>query len=116
MLDILGVVGIGISVGAYVPQVVHLWREHCSAGISTRAWAMWLVSGLLIGLVALQRGDLVFISLQASTLSSAAVILLLAQRYRGMYCETHQPHTVPSTDVPRAASSPPLARPNQATH
>ena len=93
MYDFLGVIGIAISVGAYVPQVVHLWREHCSAGVSTRAWAMWLVSGLLIGLVAMQRGDPVFILLQASSLISAGAILLLARRYRGMHCETHEPHT-----------------------
>jgi hypothetical protein len=40
MLEMLGVAGIAISVLAYVPQVVHLGREHCSAGVSRRAWAM----------------------------------------------------------------------------
>ena len=89
MLDVLGVVGIAISVVAYVPQVIHLAREHCSAGVSSRAWAMWLVSGLLVGLVAVQRRDAVFILLQLSTFTSAALILLLARRYKGMACETH---------------------------
>src|SRR5688500_20216234 len=96
MFDVVGVIGIAVSVAAYVPQVVHLWREHCSAGVSTRAWAMWLVSGLLIGLVAMERGDPVFILLQLSSLTSAGVILLLARHYRGMYCETHVPHVVVS--------------------
>ena len=102
MLEIIGVVGIAISVGAYVPQVVHLWREHCSAGVSTRAWAMWLVSGVLVGLVAMERGDPVFILLQANSLTSAAVILWLARRFKGMYCETHIPH-VSSTPLPLTA-------------
>jgi hypothetical protein len=31
----------------------------------------------------------VFILLQASTMTSAAVILVLAYRYRGMVCEFH---------------------------
>jgi hypothetical protein len=44
---------------AYVPQVVHLGKEHCSAGVSRRAWAMWLVSSLLVGTLAVHRGDLV---------------------------------------------------------
>jgi lipid-A-disaccharide synthase-like uncharacterized protein len=74
---------------AYVPQVVHLGRERCSAGVSRRAWAMWVASSLLIGALALHRGDLVFILLQVSTLTSAAIILFLAYRYRGMACALH---------------------------
>ena len=90
MFEILGIAGITVSMLAYVPQVVHLGREHCSAGISRRAWAMWLVASLLVGALAVHRGDLVFIALQFSTLASAAVILYLAQKYRGKVCEAHQ--------------------------
>jgi lipid-A-disaccharide synthase-like uncharacterized protein len=89
VFETLGVAGIVISMLAYVPQVVHLGRQHCSAGISRRAWAMWLVSSLLVGTLAVHRGDVVFMLLQLSTLTSAAVILTLAQRYRGMVCEVH---------------------------
>jgi lipid-A-disaccharide synthase-like uncharacterized protein len=88
--EILGIAGITISMLAYVPQVVHLGKEHCSAGISRRAWAMWLVGSLLVGTLAVHRGDIVFIALQLSTLTSAAIILYLAQKYRGMVCEAHQ--------------------------
>jgi lipid-A-disaccharide synthase-like uncharacterized protein len=94
VFEILGAIGIAISVAAYVPQVVHLGREHCSAGVSSRAWAMWLAGGLLIGALAIQRGDPVFIALQASNLTSAAIILFLARRFRGMVCATHA-HLVP---------------------
>ena len=89
MFEVLGVLGIGISVAAYVPQVIHLAREHCSQGVSSRAWTMWLASGLLVGLVAVRRGDPVFILLQLSTFVSSAVILVLAHRYKGMACESH---------------------------
>ena len=89
MFELLGFAGISISVLAYAPQVVHLARERCSAGVSAGAWAMWLASSLLVGVVALQRGDPVFIALQASTLISAAIIVSLAHRYRGMVCATH---------------------------
>jgi lipid-A-disaccharide synthase-like uncharacterized protein len=89
VFELLGITGIAISVLAYLPQVVHLAREHCSAGVSSRAWTMWLLSSLLIGALALHRHDLVFVLLQISTLTSAAIILSLAQRYRGMVCETH---------------------------
>ena len=94
MLEVLGIAGIAISMLAYLPQVVHLAREHCSAGVSRRAWAMWVVSSMLIGTLALQRRDPVFILLQISSLTSALVILALAQRYRGMACAVHR---APST-------------------
>jgi lipid-A-disaccharide synthase-like uncharacterized protein len=51
---------------------------------------MWLVGALLVGLVALDRQDPVFIVLQLNTLLSAAVILFLARRYRGMVCSGHR--------------------------
>jgi lipid-A-disaccharide synthase-like uncharacterized protein len=89
VFEILGIAGITISMLAYVPQVVHLGKQHCSAGISRRAWAMWLVASLLVGAVAVHRGDLVFITLQLSTLTSAAIILILAHKYRGRVCATH---------------------------
>jgi uncharacterized protein with PQ loop repeat len=69
VFEILGIAGITISMLAYVPQVVHLGKEQCSAGISRRAWAMWLVASLLVGAVAVHRGDLVFIALQLSTMT-----------------------------------------------
>src|SRR6185437_15850167 len=90
MFEILGVAGIAISMLAYLPQVVHLAKEHCSAGVSSRAWLMWLVSSVLIGALALHRHDIVFILLQISSLTSAAVILVLAHRYRGLVCEAHR--------------------------
>ena len=89
MFETIGIGGIAISVLAYVPQVVHLGKEHCSAGVSRRAWTMWLVSSLLVGAVAIDRGDPVFILLQVSSLTSAAIILVLARRYRGMVCAAH---------------------------
>jgi lipid-A-disaccharide synthase-like uncharacterized protein len=89
MFEILGVVGIAISMLAYLPQVLHLGREHCSAGVSGRAWTMWLVSSLLIGALAVHRHDPVFVLLQISSSTAAAVILFLSHRYRGMVCEYH---------------------------
>ena len=89
MFELLGVAGIVISVLAYLPQVIHLARQHCSAGVSGRAWSMWLASSIMVGALALHRHDPVFILLQVSTLLSAAVIVVLVHRYRGMLCATH---------------------------
>ena len=55
---------------------------------------MWLVSSLLIGTLAVHRHDPVFILLQISSLTSAAVILYLGRRYRGLVCEAHM-HSIP---------------------
>lgn len=90
LFEALGLVGIGLSVVAYLPQVSHLAKERCSAGVSPRAWAMWLASSLLVGALAVYRRDYVFISLAASSLLSSTAILLLARRYRGMACSTHR--------------------------
>jgi lipid-A-disaccharide synthase-like uncharacterized protein len=107
MFEIIGVAGIAISMLAYLPQVVHLAKEHCSAGVSSRAWTMWLVSSVLIGALAVHRHDPVFILLQVSSLTSAAAILVLGHRYRGLVCETHL-HTIakqwPDSDPGSAAA------------
>jgi hypothetical protein len=42
VFESFGLLGIAISVLPYMPQVLHLGKEHRSAGISRRAWAMWL--------------------------------------------------------------------------
>jgi lipid-A-disaccharide synthase-like uncharacterized protein len=106
VFQVLGILGVAISVAAYVPQVVHLWREGCSAGVSSRAWAMWLVSSVLILALALHQREPVFIALQVINLASITVTLLLARKYRGMVCEFHA-HLVskpPATTTGRTAS------------
>ena len=106
MFQILGILGVAISVAAYVPQVVHLWREGCSAGVSSRAWAMWLISSVLILTLALHQREPVFIALQVVNLASITVTLLLARKYRGMVCDFHA-HLVsrrPATTTGRTAS------------
>ena len=94
MYELMGIAGIALSVFGYVPQVVHLAKEHCAAGVSTRAWTIWLVSGVLVGTVAVHRHDAVFMLLQFSSLTSASIILFLSRRYEGMACESHA-HLLP---------------------
>ena len=95
MFELLGVVGIAISALAYLPQVLHLAKEHCSAGVSAPRLGMWLLSSLLIGSLAVHRQDPVFVLLQICSLTSAAIILSLAHGYRGLSCETHAPGLQP---------------------
>jgi len=37
LLPLIGYIGTALVIGAYAPQISHLWTEHCSAGISERA-------------------------------------------------------------------------------
>lgn len=99
LFETLGMVGIGLSIVAYLPQVTHLAREHCSAGISSRAWTIWIASSLLVGALAVYRRDYVFISLAASSLLSSTAILVLARRYRNQACDTH--HVPLARPLPR---------------
>ena len=93
----LGLTGAAISAIAYLPQIVHLAREHCSAGISRRAWSLWLVSSVLILSHALDVFDVVFLTLQTINLVAIVLILSLASKYQGTACALHRgPATVPA--------------------
>ena len=101
-----GFVGIALSALAYVPQVIHLGREHCSAGISRIAWALWIAASVLIGAQAVYSRNPVFCALQALNMVASSAIFVLAYRYRGMVCERHRreftaANPFPSSTVPR---------------
>jgi uncharacterized protein with PQ loop repeat len=89
VLSMIGYVGTAIVVGAYVPQISHLWTEHCSAGISERAYALWaLASALFLGR-SIVIGDAMFTVTQLANLVALAIILVLARRFRDQICATH---------------------------
>jgi uncharacterized protein with PQ loop repeat len=49
-LSMIGYIGTALVIGAYAPQISHLWTEHCSAGISERAYAIWaLAAAVFLG-------------------------------------------------------------------
>ena len=90
VLELIGCLGIVISVAAYLPQIHHLAVERCSAGISVPAWTLWLVSTVLIGLHAIDKRDVVFIALQICSGLASATIAFLGYRYRGSVCDEHR--------------------------
>src|SRR5262247_2658219 len=47
MLDSFGYAGTAVMIAAHAPQIWHLCRERCSAGISVRAYALWIGGSLL---------------------------------------------------------------------
>lgn len=90
-LEILGLVGVAINCIAYGPQIVHLVIEHCSAGVSVRAWMLWLLASFLISLHAFSVFDIVFVALQIVNIVAITLIIILSKRYQNMFCRIHSP-------------------------
>ena len=89
LLPVIGYVGTGIVIGAYVPQIWHLWCEQCSAGISERAYALWVLSSALFLGHSIIIDDMVFMVTQLVNVIALVVILMLARRFRNQICTTH---------------------------
>lgn len=89
--EFAGFVGVGLAGIAYLPQIVHLIAEHCSAGISRLAFAMWLISSFLVTTHAIATHADVFVVLGAIQILSTLIILVNAIRFHGSYCAIHLP-------------------------
>ena len=74
---------------AYLPQIVHLHKEHCSAGISLRTYSLWCVSSALFLIHAVMIRDMVFAVFQLVNLVATATITILVKRYGRHVCMTH---------------------------
>lgn len=89
--QIAAFVGVGLAGAAYVPQIWHLVRVHCSAGISRFAFAVWLGASLLVTSHAIVMGAVVFILLGGIQIAATTVILMYATKYASSYCASHAP-------------------------
>jgi hypothetical protein len=89
--EIAGFAGAGLAGAAYVPQISHLIRARCSAGISRLAFAVWLLASVLITARAVAIGADVFIVLGGIQIVATALIMLYAIRYKDTSCPSHLP-------------------------
>jgi len=89
--EIAGFAGAGLAGAAYVPQISHLIRARCSAGISRLAFEVWLLASVLITARAIAIHAGVFIMLGGIQIVATALILLYAARYKDTPCEVHFP-------------------------
>ena len=85
----VGSAGILLVLVAFLPQIFHLVKEHCAAGISVWAFSIWWVASLLLLAHALGINDGVFIVLQCYQVLANTVIVLYAKRYEHALCEHH---------------------------
>ena len=89
--EIAGFVGAGLAGAAYIPQISHLIRARCSAGISRLAFAVWLLSSVLVTARAVAIGAGVFIALGGIQAVATGLIVVFAARYKDTPCPTHLP-------------------------
>ena len=102
--EIAGFVGAGTAGAAYVPQISHLIRARCSAGISRLAFGVWLLSSVLITARAVAIGAGVFIVLGAIQIVATVLITLFAARYKDTPCPVHLPAPPGATTAARRES------------
>src|SRR5215467_11952662 len=89
--EIAGFAGAGLAGAAYVPQISHLIRARCSAGISRLAFEVWLLASLLTTARAIAIGAGVFIVLGGIQIVATALIMICAARYKDTPCPVHLP-------------------------
>ena len=113
--EIAGFVGAGLAGAAYVPQISHLIRAHCSAGISRLAFEVWLLASVLTTARAIAIHAGVFIALGGIQIVATTLIMLYAARYKDTPCPSHlpgQPAAKAATGTaPRKTSVVPAIRP-----
>jgi hypothetical protein len=102
--QIAGFAGAGLAGAAYVPQVSHLIRARCAAGISRVAFAVWLLASVLVTARAIAIGAGVFIALGGIQIVATAVIVACAARYQDRPCPVHLPGQPAATAATGAGS------------
>ena len=88
--QLVGLVGTGLVIVGYVPQINHLIKERCTAGLSLPAFAVWSLASLLFLIHAALIRDVVFVGVQVVNLVAGGVILALCKRYDGQVCAYHR--------------------------
>ena len=89
--EIAGFAGAGLAGAAYVPQISHLIRARCSAGVSPLAFQVWLLASVLTTARAIAIHAGVFIVLGGIQIVATALIMLCAARYKDSPCPVHLP-------------------------
>jgi uncharacterized protein with PQ loop repeat len=89
ILNLSGFIGTTLVVIAYAPQIHHLIKEHCSAGISIVAYSLWFSASFLFLIHASMIRDVVFILVQVVNLIATCIIMICWKKYQQQMCSTH---------------------------
>jgi uncharacterized protein with PQ loop repeat len=82
--EIAGFIGAGLAGAAYVPQISHLIRARCSAGISRLAFGAWFLASFLVTARAIAIHAGVFIVLGGIQIAATTLIVFYATRYKDL--------------------------------
>src|SRR5215510_588586 len=104
--QIAGFAGATLAGAAYVPQISHLIKARCSAGISRPAVELWLLASLLTTVRAMAIGAGVFIALGTIQIVATALVMRFAARYQDRPC--------PGVPSPSRSTAPIGSRPGRA--
>ena len=89
MSEGLGMAATGLVIVGYVPQIGHLSKERCTAGIRIPACLVWCVASTLFLVHAALIDDPVFVAAQSVNLAAGALIVVFCRRYQGHRCAFH---------------------------
>ena len=89
MSEGLGMAATALVIAGYVPQIGHLIKERCTAGISVPAFLVWCVASTLFLMHAALIDDPVFVAAQSVNLAAGAVIVVFCKRFQGHRCPFH---------------------------
>jgi uncharacterized protein with PQ loop repeat len=87
--QVSGFLGTGLVIAGYVPQLYHLTKERCSAGLSLPAFVVWCSASLLFLTHAVMIRDVVFVGVQIVNLAASGVIVVFCKKYDGQVCPFH---------------------------
>ena len=104
--ELIGLGGAALAGYAYLPQITHLIRERCAAGLSERAFGLWLVASFLMTVHAVTIGALVFVLLGIEQVGATGLIALYCRRYRGRMCPSHELAAVAETAARVGSATP----------
>ena len=103
--QIAGFAGAALAGAAYVPQISHLIRARCSAGISRLAFGVWLLASVLVTAHAIAIHAGVFIVLGGIQIVATTLIMLFAARYKDTLCPIHLPGQPTAETTAEAATA-----------
>jgi uncharacterized protein with PQ loop repeat len=85
----LGFLGTAIVAAAYIPQIRHLIKEHCAAGISIYAYTLWCAASVFFLVHAAMIHDVVFLVAQIVSVIAILAVLICVRKYERQMCSTH---------------------------
>lgn len=90
ILRILGFIGTVLVVIAYIPQIAHLIKQHCTYGISIKAWSIWFIATMLMLPYAFAVQATIFVLLLSIHSVAIAFILIFSYFHQGKFCSRHK--------------------------